>query len=162
MNIPSCFFGYTAKGFDMNRNRQRGSGRRGMQQRRMKTGFRPGQSDSTQQKPGNSTQEFPVLGSSALRNTAAQFLETASRFAEGLHSGKPAAQKQFPPLQSKPLSYPNVNTERCTGCGICADVCPVNAIHIEGVAVVDESVCMGCRRCFEACPRGAITFIESA
>jgi len=50
-----------------------------------------------------------------------------------------------------------VNTDNCTGCGECMEVCPYNAIEIiEGDAVIDPSLCHFCYRCVEECPEGAI------
>ena len=34
-----------------------------------------------------------------------------------------------------------VNKEKCTACETCVDSCPVEAIKIEGKAVVDEENC---------------------
>jgi ferredoxin len=45
---------------------------------------------------------------------------------------------------------------KCTGCGICEEICPVNAIKIQSrKAVVDEK-CTGCGACEAQCPKGAI------
>jgi ferredoxin len=50
-----------------------------------------------------------------------------------------------------------VNTDECTGCGECVEVCPYNAIEvISGDAVIDPSICHFCYRCVEKCPEGAI------
>ncbi|MCD4777269.1 MAG: 4Fe-4S binding protein [Candidatus Aegiribacteria sp.] len=50
-----------------------------------------------------------------------------------------------------------VNTDDCTGCGKCVEVCPYNAIEvIDGDAVIDPSLCHFCYRCVEECPEGAI------
>jgi len=50
-----------------------------------------------------------------------------------------------------------INTEDCTGCGRCVEVCPYNAIEvINGDAVIDPSLCHCCYRCVEECPEGAI------
>ncbi len=44
----------------------------------------------------------------------------------------------------------------CTGCGACIEVCPVNAISIEGdFPVVDEEWCIGCGVCIPKCPTEA-------
>ena len=51
-----------------------------------------------------------------------------------------------------------VDIEKCTGCGACVDVCPLDAIQLEnGVAVVDQETCTECGACVDACPVGAIS-----
>ena len=48
----------------------------------------------------------------------------------------------------------------CLGCGACAEVCPVEAVSIEGgTARVDEDWCIGCGVCAVRCPADCI-FIE--
>jgi ferredoxin len=49
-----------------------------------------------------------------------------------------------------------VLTERCAGCGICADVCPANAIKVDDHALIDDELCVGCRCCVSECPSDAI------
>jgi len=50
-----------------------------------------------------------------------------------------------------------VDAEKCTGCGICVNICPVEAISLaNGVAVVDEKMCTACGLCVNECPNGAI------
>lgn len=45
----------------------------------------------------------------------------------------------------------------CDQCGICAEVCLVEAIHLEnGVYVIHEDECTGCMSCVEACPNGVM------
>jgi heterodisulfide reductase subunit A len=52
-----------------------------------------------------------------------------------------------------------VDPEVCTGCTLCAKVCPYSAIiaEVKKPAVVVEAACTGCGTCAAACPVGAIT-----
>ncbi len=50
-----------------------------------------------------------------------------------------------------------VDSDRCTGCGACVDVCPSGAITlVEGKAHIDEAICTGCAACVNVCPESAI------
>jgi len=49
-----------------------------------------------------------------------------------------------------------VDSEKCTGCGVCIDVCPVGAIEVDRQAVVNEKTCTGCGACVSECPNEAI------
>ena len=54
----------------------------------------------------------------------------------------------------------SINAERCSGCRICNNLCPFNAItFIEDRAVseINPALCQGCGTCVAACPSGAIT-----
>jgi len=50
-----------------------------------------------------------------------------------------------------------INSEKCTQCGLCVELCRFSAI--EDFAVVPAS-CEGCRFCSHVCPVGAITMEE--
>jgi NAD-dependent dihydropyrimidine dehydrogenase PreA subunit len=53
--------------------------------------------------------------------------------------------------------------ERCTGCGQCVDICPVNVIKMEGdFPVVDLQWCIGCGVCAIPCPSSAIRLIRKS
>lgn len=47
------------------------------------------------------------------------------------------------------------STKACTKCGVCATVCPVQAIDKENPKKVDEKVCISCMRCISVCPHSA-------
>ncbi len=50
-----------------------------------------------------------------------------------------------------------VDVEKCTGCGICVEACPVDAIRLDNdVAVIDEAACTVCGVCVDECPNDAI------
>lgn len=47
----------------------------------------------------------------------------------------------------------------CTGCGMCAEVCPHGVFSIEGkkARMIDRDRCMECGACAKNCPFGAIS-----
>jgi ferredoxin len=49
-----------------------------------------------------------------------------------------------------------IEKDACTGCGICADKCPVDAISlVDDAATVNKKVCLGCGVCTRFCPTDA-------
>jgi uncharacterized protein (DUF362 family)/Pyruvate/2-oxoacid:ferredoxin oxidoreductase delta subunit len=50
--------------------------------------------------------------------------------------------------------------ERCTGCGICVEVCPARAITMLERPVIDDERCIQCFCCMELCPNGALRAIR--
>ncbi|QSX06765.1 DUF362 domain-containing protein [Sedimentibacter sp. zth1] len=55
------------------------------------------------------------------------------------------------------VSRPVINTDKCVGCGKCAESCPQNTIEIiNGKAVIDYRKCIKCFCCHEMCPVKAI------
>ncbi len=52
-----------------------------------------------------------------------------------------------------------VNEARCTGCSVCAEVCPFHAVEVatdRRVAVVNSALCKGCGLCAASCRSGAL------
>ncbi|WP_407398082.1 ATP-binding protein [Treponema sp.] len=56
----------------------------------------------------------------------------------------------------------NIDEEKCTGCGLCANACHENAIvMVDGKAkLVKDDFCDGFGDCLPSCPSGAITITE--
>jgi NAD-dependent dihydropyrimidine dehydrogenase PreA subunit len=53
---------------------------------------------------------------------------------------------------------PEVDTERCTGCGECVTRCPAGAVRLTGgrVEFVATEQCTYCGTCEDVCPEGAV------
>jgi heterodisulfide reductase subunit A len=54
----------------------------------------------------------------------------------------------------------SINQAMCSGCRICNNLCPFNAIefvHDDQVSYINPALCKGCGTCVAACPAGAIT-----
>ena len=50
-----------------------------------------------------------------------------------------------------------IDEEKCTACEACVEVCPVEALKIDGKCKVDADTCIDCGTCVDECPEGAIS-----
>jgi heterodisulfide reductase subunit A len=78
--------------------------------------------------------------------------------------GAAAAARVLGRIQQKELALEPVRAtviaEKCSGCRICNNMCPFNAITFHEDRMVTEinpALCQGCGTCVAACPSGAIT-----
>jgi NAD-dependent dihydropyrimidine dehydrogenase PreA subunit len=57
---------------------------------------------------------------------------------------------------------PEVDEDKCVGCGECVDVCPVDVYELqnEKSVPVNAEECIGCESCVEVCEHDAITVTE--
>ncbi len=57
------------------------------------------------------------------------------------------------------IDKPIIDESLCTGCNVCASICPFGALskNEKGVVQVDEELCKGCGICAARCPENAIT-----
>ena len=49
-----------------------------------------------------------------------------------------------------------VDKDKCSGCGACVDICPVQAIKIDSEKAVINQECVECSVCISQCPQEAI------
>jgi len=59
-------------------------------------------------------------------------------------------------------TYPEIDEEKCLGCGACSDNCPCGALELKEEKKEIKSICYtvnctGCRICVDICPREAIS-----
>jgi len=57
---------------------------------------------------------------------------------------------------------PQIDKEKCTGCGKCVEVCGFDALRLEGGKVVaDDEKCINCGMCAGHCPVNAMSAEKS-
>ncbi|MEI7987544.1 MAG: CoB--CoM heterodisulfide reductase iron-sulfur subunit A family protein [Chloroflexota bacterium] len=78
--------------------------------------------------------------------------------------GAAAAARVLGRIQQKEIALEpiraTVNETQCSGCRICNNMCPYNAILFHedrAVSEVNPALCQGCGTCIAACPAGAIS-----
>jgi len=66
--------------------------------------------------------------------------------------------KECPAKVCKALISYEINSDECTGCGLCSKKCPVNAISGEKKKphILDKDVCTKCGTCFQVCRFNAV------
>ncbi len=75
--------------------------------------------------------------------------------------GIEAMMKYGSPMMASSGYVAMVDDTVCTGCAICEDACPFNAIGVvDDKAVVGWDACMGCGVCVGQCPTGAVSLVR--
>jgi Na+-translocating ferredoxin:NAD+ oxidoreductase RNF subunit RnfB len=55
-----------------------------------------------------------------------------------------------------------IDKEKCIGCAICIDYCPIGAIIMKDDKAEINNQCTDCGDCVQACPQGAISPINES
>jgi len=68
---------------------------------------------------------------------------------------------EMPKLPERYRGLPIVDASKCPdGCAKCAEVCPTDAIKVDGGLRIDLGRCLFCTDCTNACPEQAITYTQ--
>ena len=86
-----------------------------------------------------------LIGSFFIRRVWCRFCPTGASF---------GALNQFKGFKALPPLYVDKDEEKCTKCGVCKRVCPVqvNEVYDQKSGKIGTSQCMLCVRCVEMCP----------
>ncbi|HDL08395.1 MAG TPA: 4Fe-4S dicluster domain-containing protein [Desulfobacteraceae bacterium] len=101
-----------------------------------------------------------VFQSSNIPTAGQSELDQLKQQAQILQQQKQEIEKRISELESGRKAAAFIQTDKCTACGICANVCPNNAISIDKYAVVNPKLCTACAVCVSECPNGAITITQ--
>ena len=80
--------------------------------------------------------------------------------------GESHPDKYYTPLKTTnaPASFlkakPSCDSERCTRCGKCLELCPMGSIELDGGVPVFSGICIKCQACRLSCPTEAIAFTD--
>jgi len=89
-----------------------------------------------------------------------QELAALKQQAELLEQQKRQLNNRIAQLGSGHKAVAVIDSSKCAGCGICADVCPVGAIEVDKQAIVNVEACTGCAACVSECPNEAIILAQ--
>ncbi|WP_303857920.1 EFR1 family ferrodoxin [Aminicella lysinilytica] len=54
---------------------------------------------------------------------------------------------------------PEIDPDKCTGCGLCAEICPMGSVEAGSLPKV-SGICIKCQSCIEKCPAQAMSFSD--
>jgi len=100
------------------------------------------------------------LPENAELQNAEQELAALKQQAQMLEQQKQQLNQRMSQLESGRKAVAVVDSEKCTGCSICVDVCPVGAIEVNEQAVINADACTGCAACTWECPNEAIVIVQ--
>lgn len=120
--------------------------------------------------PGNYIVKYQALAPDVIQKLIKKAMGKADEAAEAVAKGEVKSVKRNARLLSKIANrsylYKGIAdwdkkfevTGKCTGCGLCAKVCPVSNIKIEDQRPLWQHHCERCLACIQWCPREAIEY----
>lgn len=120
--------------------------------------------------PGNFIVKYPAYAADVVETLINKAEGKAEAAAAAIAEGRTRPVKRRARLISRMANrrflYNNIpqwdekfrSTERCTSCGLCARVCPVENIKIEGTDPIWQNHCERCMACIQWCPTEAIEY----
>ena len=121
--------------------------------------------------PENYVAMFPVPDRTEAERIIGKAIPQADQIAENIRKGNPLPTAEISLLDRflstvvNPVFYKLFvhagkfrTTERCTGCGACARLCPLSNIRLEDGSPVWGSDCTHCMACICRCPEQAIEY----
>jgi predicted Fe-Mo cluster-binding NifX family protein/ferredoxin len=91
------------------------------------------------------------------RNDPAQELTALKQQVQMLEQQRQMLEQRINQIGQQHKIFAMIDPEKCTGCGVCVNVCPAGAIELNKQAIVHEQLCTGCSVCVSHCSIQAIT-----
>jgi MinD superfamily P-loop ATPase len=103
---------------------------------------------------GKTTVSTNLAVSLARKGLKTQYLDCDVEEPNGHVFLKPEIEK----TEDVTVGVPQVDSDKCTGCGRCAELCQYSAVTcVKGKVLVFEQLCHSCGGCMAICPEQAIT-----
>ncbi len=107
-----------------------------------------------------SSDKYPIAANRPDKDDLLKAEEFGRHIKDLLDSGREAnfdvpGNRPYKDLPQYPAVAPVTDEEKCNKCGVCVDVCPTDAISLNGKITTDAVACIKCCACVKECPSQA-------